>query len=226
MMHPWNTDFQSLLGDSSTNGVTGDPEADGDINSPRVVGGRAWHVVDGYAVRPFRGPLAVGQTFSIDLDDHGTRQFGYGVSVAINTSDGSNGLVLFAGQFYDPTAQYELAYRTGYSTYDYAYTGVPLTDQGLHLAFTRLDDVDFRVSATPYLPGATTKSVDVTLDPAYAGGLSQVAFNAFSNSPNLALNSFVNNIAITPEPGAGLMVVLSGGVICWRRRTHLERRTR
>jgi len=218
-MHAWNTDFQSLLGDSSTNGL-GDPEGDGDINSPRAVGGRAWHVVDGYAVRPFSSPLAVGQTFSIDLDDHGTRQYAYGVSVSISLADGSDGLVLFAGQFSDPTPEYALSYRTGFSTHGYVHTGVPLTDQGVHIAFTRLDESQVQVSLTPHLGGVNTTTLDVTLDPSYARQLSQVEFNAFSSSPTPSLNSYINNITITPEPSAvGLMALAAIGLLVRRRGT-------
>ena len=47
----------------------GGPDGTGDINSPRVVGGRAWGLAEGGATRAFSGPLSLGQTFSIDYDD-------------------------------------------------------------------------------------------------------------------------------------------------------------
>jgi len=215
-MHAWNTDFQSILGDSTTNGH-GDPDADGDINSPRTKGGRAWGVVDGYAVRPFSGPLAVGQTFSIDLDDHASRQYGFDVNVAINMPDGSNAIAVFADQFDDPSSTYFVSYRTGFSNYGGLNTGILLTDQGIHLTITQLSS-SVQLSLTPYLPGATTTTFDIPLALPYSGQLASVAFTAFGDPPNSALNSYINNIAITPEPSAVTPLALATFALLSRQR--------
>jgi len=59
----------AAVGDSTTNGP-GSLAGAGDINSPRVPGGRAWGLNwNNQASRPFAGALGVGQTFSVDYDN-------------------------------------------------------------------------------------------------------------------------------------------------------------
>lgn len=194
-----------LIGSSATNGF-GDPDGDGDINSPRSATGRAWGAgFEDVATRQFNGPLSVGQTFSVDFDDYGgSSNANFFSTVSLLARDGTTAVALRAnvGSDYriDPNMD----------------TGVRETDQGIHVAFTQLAG-DVQVSITPYITGAPTSTVVFP----YTGQVEGFQFRASSAAnPTPAFETpYVNNISITPEPGgAGLIVLGSCFALLGRRR--------
>ena len=209
---PWAFTFLShgaaFTGSSATNG-NGDPNGDGDINTPRSGSGRAWGLssdpgFDVIATRPFGGPLLLGQTFSIDFDDFGSASPNYGSSLFLLAPDGSTAIRL--------DANVGLDYRINPTVTEDS--GVPETDQGIHLAFTQLTS-EVQVSITPYLAGASTTTLIIP----YAGQIDAVQFQANTMGTNPFVIPYINDIAITPEPsGAALFGLVCGCSLLRRRR--------
>jgi hypothetical protein len=204
----WSLGFfgpgQAFLGDSTTNG-SGDPEGDGDINSPRVVGGRAWGLIDGSATRLFSSPLSPGQTFSIDLDDYGASSVNFFSMVSLLAPGGARAVSFTANR----SAANHYRLEAAGTDID---TGVPDTDQGIHIAFTELSS-GVQVSLTPYIAGAST----TTLIAPYTGQLTGMEFDSVAEP--LYLTPYINNIAITPEPaGLGLLALTVPALTMCRRR--------
>jgi hypothetical protein len=197
----------AVIGDSTTNG-NGDLEGDGDINSPRVAGGRAWDLPGGIAIRMFSGPLSVGQTFSIDYDvdeqlisPNWDRGFDF-----LAPGGGKNSLIYFGfgagGQISGPTIPTVL-------------TGIANDGAGLHIAFTELSSgVD--VSITPYAPGATTSDFFVP----YIGEIVGIRMTGIGtgNLTPVSATSYFNNISITPEPSSAAVLGLAAFAVIARRR--------
>jgi hypothetical protein len=200
----------AFIGSSATNGFFGDPNSDGDINSPRSAGGRAWGLWGrSAAIRTFDGNLSVGQTFSVDFDDMGARNvpnsFEY---LYLLKLDGTAGVFVSAIEGPD--------YFVGYNNSGVNQVldaGVADTSEGIRLDFTRTVD-GVSLGMTPYLTGATTTLLSLP----YTGDLSAVEL--YSNAGAFGIDAvYVNNIAITPEPGtAGIVAASLGGMFMIRRR--------
>jgi hypothetical protein len=199
-----------IIASSTTNGI-GDPEGDGDINSPRTSSGRAWGLVYGTATRGFGGALSIGQTFSIDYDDYGSALSPNHYSdLYLITPGGADAVGLLANRSLD----YLVALPDG-SRVD---TGVAETDQGIHLTFTQLAS-GIQVSLTPYVPGATATTLNVP----YNGQLSGITFDSigfYVADPNefAYYTPYINNMSITPEPAALALIGLGAGGMLIRRR--------
>src|SRR5882724_661753 len=199
----------AFIGSSATNG-RGDANGDGDVNSPRSAVGRAWGA--GFscdAIRPFSGPLSLGQTFSIDFDDDGFQpRLNDFPSLFLVAPDNSIPISVNAN------ADYTISYRVAAERPSID-TGVTDSDGGIHLAFTKKIG-GFDVSLTPFKAGATTTTFDVP----YAGDISGVDLSTFtSNGGNLSpYSTYINNMSITPEPSsAAVLAFLSVLGVCRRR---------
>ena len=172
---PW-VGHLGFVGSSTTNG-NGDPESDGDINTPRNASGRAWGLTAAAATdalpdgsnsgntRMLNGPLSVGQTFRIDMDN--------GNIADPTLSDGTHrpGAVGWGLQGSDPALdQFGLSAEADRPDYLFARpfgtddTGIPVTDQGVHSEFTLLGPskispfpLQWMLTITTLGPDATTK---------------------------------------------------------------------
>lgn len=184
---------QPTVGDSTAYGFP-------DINSPQVVGGRAWQLQFALATRPFSGPLSVGQTFSIDwVDDADGWQFISAVSllapngsVAVEVGENQSG-----------------HYIVGPAGGPFADTGIA-GKPGAHLAITQTSTA-LQFSLTQYAPGTGTAVIDVP----YSGQVSAVQIGTDVN-PN-----FINNLSITPEPSSIAVLGLAVYGLLVRRRGRL-----
>ena len=197
----------AIIGSSASNG-SGDADGDGDINSPRAIGGRAWGFGGG-AIRTFSGPLSLGQTFSLDFDDYGGVSVNFYSSVDLLAPDGSTAVTFLANTSLN--RHYLVENANGSLRID---SGVTETDEGLHLAFTQLlSGID--VSITPYLSGATTRTISVP----FTGQLQAVEVASSIGTPSTFLETYINNIAITPEPASlGLIPSVLIATLLRRRR--------
>lgn len=198
----------AFIGSSATNG-RGDLNGDGDINSPRGTGGRAWGAGFSYdAIRAFSGPLSVGQTFSIDFDDDGfVPRFNDYTGLAVISPAGTVAIAINAAPNYD------LRYlgTSGYVPID---TGVRDTDGGIHLAFTKAE-FGFVVSITPCVAGATTSAFPVP----YYGDIAFFELDTYNYWGTFSpYSTYINNMAITPEPSGGALVVVISLPALRRRR--------
>ena len=192
-----------VIGDSTTNG-RGDPEGDGDINTPRVAGGRAWgiHGLSTTASRNFSGPLSPGQTFSIDFDDSKVAGVpNLQVSLGLGSTGGAGGINFTVGVKPD-----YFVLGPDNTSID---TGIVDTDQGLRLVFTQILASTVNVSVTPYIAGASTFSVDL----ANVGELNAVGFTVQDSD-----TSYINNMSLTPEPCAVTLGLVGALPLLLRRR--------
>lgn len=210
-----------FTGSSTTNGV-GDPDGDGDINTPRSAVGRAWGMTAPYpdqvaAFRPFNGPLAVGQTFTIEMDN-GSDSFQSGNEVDWGLYDGGDTEFRF---FADPGF-------TDYYIFDgrdarggpIIHTGVPKTDQGIRCAFTLTGSDSYSLAITPLIAGASTTTITGPL--IFGGPIDHVTLADNSGGSTSQQAVYFNNISITPEPGT-LSVLAVGTVTLLRRRARSPR---
>lgn len=198
-----------ILGSSTTNG-SGDANGDGDINTPRAIAGRAWGLPSGTATRTFSGPLVGGQTFSIDYDDYGGGSPNYSSSIYLLAPDGSIALHVDSNRIGTAGG---LQYVVFTSTAELD-SGVSDTNEGIHLGFL-VAPTGVEVSLTPYLAGTATTTIDVP----YSGQIESFEFLADGGpSVPMAAWPYINNIAITPEPGSAALWVLAGGGPLLRRR--------
>ncbi len=150
---------------SSLNG-SGDPQGTGDINSPRTPSGRAWGILAPAQIqtgrhdvaRPFSGALAPGQTFMIDFDPGGISRSTIGVyNMALGPPGGFGGIAVNVRPSDSPdfrVGNYDGNFLT--TAFD---TGVPLTDRGVHIAFTLLSATEGRFDLTSFAPGSPSGSV-------------------------------------------------------------------
>ena len=230
-----------FVGSSATNG-SGDPEGDGDINTPRTPQGRAWGMkLDGTSsgqvsqiglIRSMIGTLTSGQTLKIDMDN-GTlgpdRHEGWGLNSYNATAFG----------FFADTNPGISHGKSDYFIFDndgYRDTGIPFTDQGVHCEFTLLDDRgNYRLTVTPMSAGATVTTLTghytdtFQLDPPNGPIIHQLTpihdfqledvNQAISSTPDgVADYLYFNNIEIVPEPVSVFPLTLAAGLLNRRRR--------
>jgi hypothetical protein len=205
-----------FIGSSVTNG-SGDPQGDGDINTPHSPSGRAWGLRAGFpdsaggdsvAIRPFAGALEVGQVVRTDLDN-GTVAPGGVVQFALLSSDG---LTQFRLADEPGTADYLLEDGPGGNTV--RHTGVLVSDQGLHIETKLTGPTSYSISLTPLVPGAQTTAL--TGDLIFPGvPTDRLGFISHQGGDDPAHAVYLNSIEVVPEPvtlGSSLvasMLVLS-----------------
>ena len=91
-------------------------------------------------------------------------------------------------------------------------SGVPETDEGIHIAFTELS-AGLQVSITPYVTGTTA-----TMIVPYTGQVSAVEFGPSYFPVVSNVTPYINNIAITPEPaGLGVLALALPALVARRR---------
>jgi len=196
--------YTLTIGSSSTNGI-GDPNETGDINSPRSPLGRAWDIrarTNGYPFngvsRWFSGALQPGQTFQMDFDN-GVLDAGSGFKVVVDLG----GIELSAGQY--NRMDYMLTAPGSAQPID---TGITVTDQGIHIELSLLDQSTADFSITPLASPASMVTLTVGYSP-----ISNVSIGlASGDTVGPASDVYINNIAITPEPSSALplLIVIAG----------------
>jgi len=217
-----------FVGSSTTNG-TGDLDNDGDINTPRNASGRAWGLTarpatdqtgegETAATRMLNGPLSVGQTFKIDMDNgvvadpvlSGGRPFPGAVGWSLRGGGEQFGL--------EATGDSPHYFLLGGSTQ--LDSGIPLTYEGLRCEFTLLPAVlpftnGWIMKVTPLSPGAQT----YTFTGARVGAPIELVVGDSGGGLDPANAVYFNNISVgdVPEPGA-VGVVGAGAALLLRRR--------
>lgn len=178
---------------TSTQNGNGDSNNDGDIDSSS----KAWGLYansgqSAVATRAFTGlPLALGQTFSIDLDtgyiDNGSR-----VGVALLDSTGD--------------AAFEFYFRGGRSFYTYSdglgsehSTAIGFTDEGLHLTFSLGQFNTYTATITPRDGSAGTSFIG-SLTSANYGDISGLRLFNENAGPDAPRDAYFNNLSITGTP--------------------------
>lgn len=200
----WGGPWQSNGLFINTPGFTGlgGPEDTTLINSPATPGGRAWGLPfyfqgPAFAIRPFAGALTAGQTFSIDLEMWGTVT-PYGSTRAdVTLNDGvpaADGITIEAYNGANPDYRVYVQHGQQYAFYP---TGVPLTDNAVHIEVGLLDSSTARVSISSL--SGDGLSAAVTFNDVVP--ITQVKLDS-GGGPEYtpADQTFFNNIAITPEP--------------------------
>ena len=191
----WGSGWQGVAGPNnldlrvvSTAGFT--------INSPFTSGGSVWLLPafsgdppKSYpsAMRQFDGGLAPGQTFSFD-------SFGVGGFYLLDANEKTVYKIAggFQGQYqvFSPLGQFQLT--VPYST--------PYTDEGDHFSITPIDSNHAVLSATWYGSSGGTASIEVPYST-----IDSVVFTY-----DREINISVNNLSITPEPGAAALIAAAG----------------
>lgn len=177
-------------GNSATNG-DGDGNSDGDINT----GGEAWGFYANSsklseAIRPFASPLAVGQTFSIKMDngwiDGGT------VGLGLRNSLNNNVWEFF---FVGGQAKYQINASGGVSN-----TLVDFTDEGLRLDFLLTSSTTWKLTLTQLANGNVTTYTGTLMNPAGGSTIDRVRLFNFNAGPDGQRNAFFNSMQICDPP--------------------------
>jgi len=226
--NPDPTNSVGFVGSSTTNG-TGDMDNDGDINTPRNASGRAWGMlatpasdqgIEGTpsASRLFNGPLSVGQTFRIDMDN--------GVIADPVLSGGRHGPGSIGWSLRGGGEEFGLE-ATGDSPHYFLLggsteldSGIPLTYEGLHCEFTLLQPLlpfagGWIMKVTSLSPGAQS----YTFTGGRVGAPIELVVGDSGGGLDPANAVYFNNISVgdVPEPGA-VGVVGAGAALLLRRR--------
>ena len=196
----------SGIGDSTKNGDAAAPA--GDINSA----GRAWSIASGpggtsvRAVRPLTGSLSVGQTVSFEIDGICTKANADNLIVTLGNAGGDRwGMTVHQSGTH-------MADGHGGSL------GVALdTFEGIHVDLT-LTGPDSFSAAARVLDGREAVLATGSLDGEAGSAVDRISFSVLPSFGHIDA-FYLNNLAVTPEPG-GAVVGLAGGLmaISGRRR--------
>jgi hypothetical protein len=194
---PWQILLRSGavgIGSSTANGDAVAPV--GDIDS---AGGRAWSLSSAgealgwpIAVRPLIGALAVGQAISFEVD---------GIGAAPNSDELWVGIGNAAGGRWGMSIHAQGTHAGGGSP---PWTRVtPDTREGMHVDFT-LTGPDTFAASVRVLDGRDPVLLVGALDGAAGSAIDRISFTV---APSIAAVDafYVNNLAVTPEPGGGLL---------------------
>jgi hypothetical protein len=142
--------------DSSTNNDSGDTASNGgnDIDT----GGQAWALINNGGVagarRPFNTPLAVGQTFAIDMDN-GNVQSGGTVGFGLqNTANDNNRLDVF---FVGGSNDYTVSDNAGPND-----SGIGFTRTGIHCEITLTSTDTYSITIIRYAGSVTAETNTLT----------------------------------------------------------------
>lgn len=215
---PWQITLNGGIVGVGTSTANGDAKLPtGDIDS---AGGLAWSMSSArvvgrpVAVRPLVGALAVGQKLSFEVDglDAGANSDGFVVLVG-NAADVRWGLTI-----------HSLATHAGTDTSGYTLVA-ERTPEGMHVDFT-LTGPDTYAASVRVLDGSDPVLLSGTLDGAAGPAIDQLSFAV---GPSFApVDAFyANNIAVTPEPGTGLLALVGVGMlaVCPRRSQRVRYKT-
>jgi alpha-amylase len=178
-------------GNSATNG-DGDGNSDGDINT----GGEAWGVYANSsnlseAIRPFASPLAVGQTFSIKMDN-GWIDGGSTVGLSLRNSSNNNVWEFF---FIGGNTNYSIQGGGGQVA-----SLVGFTDEGLLLEFTLITATVYSLKITELFNGNVTLYSGSLMNPAGGSTIDRVRLFNFNAGPDGQRNAFFNSMQICDPP--------------------------
>jgi hypothetical protein len=201
------------IGSSTANGDTAAPA--GDIDS---AGGRAWAMGSKSgaepgplgqprAIRPFVGALSVGQHVSFDLDGYAYVANSDELRVNLENAAGARWfMAIFAGG---------IVVSDGPSSPGRRVSTTP-TVEGMHVDFL-LTGPDTFTASVRVLDGRDAVVVEGSLFGAAGSGVDQIAFDVGpSFGPVDAF--YLNNLAVTPEPGSGVACLFGAGLLACRRR--------
>ena len=208
---PWSIRLNGgivRIGSSTANGDSAPPA--GDIDS---AGGKSWAISSGQsagsprAVRPFVGALDVGQHVSFDVDANpNTANADQLLVILGNANETRWSLLVFSGgtRMWDGQSPGSMALVGGYPV------------EGVHVDFL-LTGPDSFTATVHGLDGSNPVSISAGLAGAASSLIDQIAFDV---GPGLGrVDAFyLNNLAVTPEPGVGAMVVGAGIVLVRRKR--------
>src|SRR6185369_7601738 len=194
---PGSANARFGIGDSGSNGDGDTCPPLGDINTPQVPAGRAWAIFpfsqgdsvrpDAWGIRPFDGPLAVGQTFNVDFDN-GFLGGGPDSSVSLNNASG------FPVWRFTPFFDQNYVFWDGGNNRD---TGIARTDEGLRIAFTLTSPNTFSLKVTTLCPDQYFLFTGSLFDqPGDDAPTSVVLLNG-TGGPSPANTAFFNSISIT-----------------------------
>ena len=199
----------AFVGSSANNGdpaPTGDIDIDGEswgLYANQLVGMSGPDIGVATAYRPFTGgELQINQTLTLQMDTGQVDSWMLG--------PGSVGFSLnrFSFFFASGSSEYSIGYGDPNSTLALQSTGVPLTYDGLDLAFTRtgVDTYDFAIT-----PNGGSTTVISGVMPETGGSLDSITFYNRTAGPGASHDVFFNDLEIVPEPstiGLGLAGIL------------------
>lgn len=181
-------------------GISADPTLGGIMNSPAVADGRVWAMTKAVARRPLAGPLAVGQTISVNLD---------GAGIEFHSPLFAFGLV--ADQGSDFTLG-EVAFFIGGGLISYIDTGIPMINGPIAVSLTLQSNESYTLDVRSLASPATGGSFSFQ----FWSGPDEIWLDG-----NLTSVSYANNLSVTPEPSAFLIAgVAALGLL--RRRTRVR----
>lgn len=200
-------------GDALDDGLTNGLANDGDIDTA----GRAWGMYAWFdsaasgagAFRPLTGgPLTIGQSIAIDMDN------GYITSPGANSVGiqflSSSDSVLFRLEAGD--SHYEV-YSSNLTTV--TPTTLPAADEGLTLSLTRTGPNSVSLTAT--LRNGMTQTLPLSMTGASGADIQGVVLINDSAGQGPAHDTFFNSIVVTPEP-ASLGILAVGALATLTRR--------
>jgi hypothetical protein len=161
------------------------------------------------AARNFTGgEIAVGQSLLISMDN------GFVGSWALGPSAVGFSLNRFSFFFAGGGTEYRIGYGDPNDVIGTTGTGVPFTDDGLDLVFTRTGTDSYQLEVTPI--GGSTTTINGTL-PQTGGSLDSILLYNRTAGPGSSNDVFFNNLAIVPEP-ATLGALAGLALVALRRR--------
>jgi hypothetical protein len=139
-------------------------------------------------IRPFAAPLAVGDTFSVQMDNNHV-DTGSGVGVALQNATGDT-----LWQFF---------FNGGDETYSRSggETDIGWSDAGLSIQFEQLADAAYQVLITP--AGGTTRTYVGMLEPAVDQAVARFRAWNYSSGSGDEANYYVNDLCITRPTEGG-----------------------
>jgi hypothetical protein len=207
-----STNGKTGVGSSTGNGDAVAPA--GDIDS---AGGRAWWVSSGKtdfggaeAVRPLKGSLAVGQHVSFDVD-------------GICTAPNSDVFVVTLGNASEPRWGMTVHESGTHATDGQTPAGTRVafdTREGMHVD-VMLTGVDTFTASVQVLDGSAPVVLSGALDGAAGSAIDRISFRVEPSIGPVDAFDF-NDLAVTPEPGVGGMVLVAGGVLMRRGRGRIH----
>jgi hypothetical protein len=198
---------------SSGNNGDGDGNSSGDINTAN----RAWGAFANgggeiFAVRPFTGgALAVGQTFSMNMDN-GFIDSGGVVGIRLTSS---------LSTITNATREFEFRFVGGNSFYDVISnpnqtSTLGFTDGGLNLVFQLNSPTTYSLSVTRFHDTASPIVWNTTGTLVSGNPILGVALRNQNAGSNSQRDGYFNSMSITPEPASLTMLAL--GMLMLRRR--------
>lgn len=208
----------AYVGSSANNGdlaPSGNIDVDGEswgLYANQLLGMSGPDIGVATATRSFTGgELSVGQTLSLRLDT--------GLVDSWMLGPGSVGFSLNRFSFFwaNGASEYQIGYGDPNSTVALYGTGVPLTYNGLELAFTRTAVNEFYLLIKPN--GGSEAAVTGEL-PETGGNLDQITFYNRTAGPDASHDVFLNSMQIgaIPEPSATALAAAGFAALLARRR--------